>query len=287
MPNANDHDRCIELLASFGISDLSSDDRAFVQRHLDDCSTCRDFAAAKRDLLQVWREDYALASRTHVSEEVLVQYADRPNELESSIREKVEAHLTYCDPCATELQLLHDLAAQLSQASPAPIKKAPSGTNVGVRRLLWTPLFGYAVAAVVTLLLGYPAWQWMAVSDNEALVPPNDIVIEEVHHLTEQTRNTNGVTEIFRSDERTIRLVFNFWSDPDLYYTVSVKDSAGKTIAERPLGDEAMRRGTGQVAIRSELLVDGRYLLDIAGIKLAESADTVRIRFPFRMTSED
>ncbi|MBX9689734.1 MAG: zf-HC2 domain-containing protein [Candidatus Obscuribacterales bacterium] len=148
----------LELLDAYLDKELSSNEREFLQKHLDDCSNCStsiqeskriadDLKALprlnlSRDFAELDYETMAQAQRTSYSCAEMLELIDAYHDSELSALQKplVEKHLSSCSHCAEKLIKVKELVSQIQalprvEAERDIVESLPLGKNAEVHSL--------------------------------------------------------------------------------------------------------------------------------------------------------
>jgi len=85
---------------------LTADQRTFIAEHLTHCPVCSGELDDLRRIAQAIEKYGAVLFEDHLEAELLVSYAGEQEALDPTQRENVERHLTLCDTCRREREVL-------------------------------------------------------------------------------------------------------------------------------------------------------------------------------------
>jgi anti-sigma factor RsiW len=179
---------------------LDPEQRRRVERHLADCASCSeslrlDLAIASHAL------DHPLESlETHVSAELLAEFATRPRSLEDHERRRIEAHLAECDACSSAEAIVREMQTDLesSRESPAEDARPISISGRLWQRLTATVLRPELALAYLLLLIAVPVYrQWIAPQRVGLPIAPQATAGPvEIQFLTSAARGTAEVSPV-------------------------------------------------------------------------------------------
>ena len=119
---------------------LPDDEMRSVREHVEACEECSETAAH----LAAMERSLSATARPHVDAELLVRY-ENGEAIEGDERIRIEAHLTRCDVCRDDLDILKSVRRELRPARRPILRRA-----------------ALAAAAVVLLAVAWPlaSWWW-------------------------------------------------------------------------------------------------------------------------------
>jgi len=166
-------DPLASLVAFHANGTLGAEDRERVEAHLGGCAECRE----EYELARAAREEMGSGShelRDHVQAQLLAEYADRPQSLETETLEWVESHLAACEVCESVLPALRGTSS---------VRTDEEESAAGGGRL-WRFLAGTILRpapALAYLLLAMAGVYWFATSDRGSLDEPAGLLSPAVH----------------------------------------------------------------------------------------------------------
>ncbi len=149
-------DKRISDLLPWYVSDtLSETEKAMVEQHLTECNSCRNELENLR-----WISENAMSVGNsqlseHINAQLLTIYSESKRELNSEVVQRIENHLSSCDQCANELELLHKINQSMEPENTGSfVTRIVEKIDFLTDRVFLKPAFAYILA----LLLLYPAW---------------------------------------------------------------------------------------------------------------------------------
>lgn len=119
-PNTHSgHAISIAQLCDYFLGYATPEDSRFVEIHLATCVACREILSVIALMSGAPAEEVAPTEGDHPTLEELVSYYKKPDACEPRSRARIEAHLTACADCRSELAFLHDVEDDLKKAAEA------------------------------------------------------------------------------------------------------------------------------------------------------------------------
>ncbi len=272
-----DHERWKAKIPDYLQHRLSESDNESFRLHVNACPKCRqalEEAAALTDGLRALARE---SDVTHPGAEVLVQYVREASLLSDTQRVAVEEHLLLCPSCAAAVDTSQAVLAesQSPQHSEYAIGMARTHLRPAWVQLLWHPVTGYLVAALLLIALGIPAWQTLQGSGDDH----NPLIVAPTSPLIPQTRATLRPTTVERTaSEDLLRLVVFSEQAVQGSFEAVLLDSTGAVVAAVSASSSRSTNYLG-VTIADAMLEDGRYTLRLeTGLK---TGDGRWIDYPF------
>lgn len=141
------HRQAVEYLPHYEAGSLNHDTEEAVERHLEGCSSCRDWLST-RDLLADALAGGQGRTRDHPDSDLLALCVVRPEEIHEPDRDELREHLISCPVCRQDLSSLQEA---VREARPVKSKHVevyrPSPWRLSGRS-------GLVAASLVAVLLG-------------------------------------------------------------------------------------------------------------------------------------
>ena len=248
-----------DMLSDYFTRHLTAAEMASVREHVEHCKSCRE----KLGLMELLNENNEAAAgseaRYHLPDDLLVEYYQHRDSMDRKTIERIEQHLADCRECSNGLAFLTGLekgflqSAEISDSEPGIFERLLSVVVNVVRR----PTFAY----VIVLILAYPAFQWMISSSTdpgEANFLPLDSYV-----IGEQTRSTEGLTQVFRNrPDAIVHLKIPFYP-LDKRYEASIESEADKAVRDAEVILYRTEQGIINVLLTTRNLRDGVYIIDL------------------------
>jgi hypothetical protein len=150
------HEQAAPLISDWARGSLDAERSAAVERHVHECSVCREAAEGGRALVAE-TERAARHANGHPSSDALARFVTAPDDEPISDLARVGVHLRSCEPCRDDVSLMREASAP---AWWAPLRAwwAPSPT--------WPRVLQPALALLAVVLL-FPAWNGLVVAPRE------------------------------------------------------------------------------------------------------------------------
>jgi predicted anti-sigma-YlaC factor YlaD len=234
---------------------LNEADSAALRAHVEECEECRtalnDASLLKKGLHLLAAEE----QKRHPETGQLVAYVHGDQSLTASEREQIEVHLLLCKSCSATVAAVQNVADELAREGQA--RQRNSETNKGLSA---HSVIGYALAASLLLLLGYPALQWY--QGREPAVTP--VGVETITMLVPQTRSALRPATVTRADrDETIALVVALDSTIEGPYQVTLHDQDGGVVWQSD-GIAGFAANFLNVRFPGTTLEDGLYRLNLS-----------------------
>ncbi len=159
MSGTGEHRRVVAWLAWHAAGTLGDDERAEVERHVEECAECRELLEAARRNAGLAPLAPVDAMLEHVDPLLLVQYVEEPDSLEPWTIELIEERLAACEDCRDALARLRELAPDAARS------RAAAGSGItGLLQRGWRMLGSTllrpepALVYLVLLLVVLPGW---------------------------------------------------------------------------------------------------------------------------------
>jgi hypothetical protein len=262
------------MLSDYFSGHLAEDKRQTVEEHLAQCATCRQSLAT----MQVLRAagDTQSHNDHHPASELLTQFYENRDALDTGTVTEIEQHLQTCDECRQILDFLTDLEQQLRDSvrceSPVP------SLSERLKMLLKRPALAFSLTAVLIVAGAGLIYQL-------SRVPGTAEGPKRVYRLQESLRGDEQITEIERPDlSATVAVQVPYYTTPDdVEYRFVVRDADETRTLPADISADYSQKGVIALEVATASLADGRYTLLLLEIRGAGPPDTTRTRYPFKL----
>lgn len=284
---AKKHEEIQDLLSDYLSGNSTREERSAVEAHIQECEDCSEFVRRGQSVVAILRTAADWEKDQHPSEEMLVLFAENPQGVEPTLRDKVENHLLLCERCAQEVSLLDSMGqpgSSLSEHRPhREIRTKGFWSLAGqtIRR----PAIAYALAVAV-LVLSYPAFRYLGDSPKQGRHAADGATVSGMVRLTERMRTTSSLP-VIHLDGRSeiVRLSLSFWPQTDREYSLFVQGPEGELLKRKALPNQEMQQGDIYLEFPSRHLQAGEYVVVLEGIEMSDPNDTLKTEFPFQVES--
>ncbi len=244
---------------------VQAEERKAVESHLETCADCRQLLGEYRAMSAGLKSAFTRLSRSHLSAEDVVAFADSPESLDKSKHDAIEHHLDICDTCAEKVEMLTAVNREMVQGRDrlSVLQQILDGLKSlpdFIAALTKKPI----VITVATLLLITPVA--LFVGRSLLTVHPTIEFFEQgdASFLKSQMR-TEGELPVIKDvgGYASIGLYFEPHFN-DETYQLQLRDDKGKVMTETKLDERSYVVGQGfKFRLGTKDLSPGRYRLNI------------------------
>lgn len=275
-------DNSIEpLVADYYTGELTPADRSRVETHVATCEACRRSLLLLESLSG--RRGKSRYARGHVSPEVVLAYFRNDNSLSPDRKSEIRAHLDVCLECRADWQFLSELTAELEAA--AEPKSAPARRPLF--RAQWKWLTSPALAWLLVAAAAYPTLSWLKSRVSPELADPATLVAGPWQPLTEATRGSGKMADVFRADPSAlVRLTVPQGALPaEMDYRFTLLDLSTNEVREAEIISNLSERGRILLLLNTRGIPDGSYFLQITETSRASGSLQSERGYRFRLVT--
>ena len=145
----------IELLPWYLTNSLSASENSMVEKHLESCASCKQELGKMKWISEGFQSTEAIKGTKHINSVLLTIYSENKKELNKNTVERIEDHLSVCDSCTKELEILKNISYSSKRNAEISFFGALGRfAESFFSGKIIKPVFAYAMV----LLLLYPAW---------------------------------------------------------------------------------------------------------------------------------
>lgn len=250
-----------------------------VAEHLKDCPDCRRLEQEYRRAIGSLKEVLEENVRQHISNEVLVEYVDRPESFTGDFRENVELHLSVCRSCEQKAEMLRRVGAEQKHRQPNVTRNWLITISHDISRAFGRrPIAAFSAAAV--LILAFAIVYWLVIERSHG-PDIRFVATQDINWLAESTRSDQTLPKI-REDNDWIRVGVRFPAFfEDEMYTIQLQTMAGKVLRQSAISQEDYEETGIGLAIKTVELPPGEYRLLLISRRLSDEAFSLNVAYPF------
>lgn len=254
-----------------------------IAEHLKGCPDCRRLEREYRRAIQGLRTVFDENALQHITNETLVEYVERPENLTDDVKDDIELHLAMCQTCEQKADMLRNAIAEEvpGRRDTASGRTIPIGEKL---RQAFQQRAALSFAAAAVLLIALAAVYWMTIPNN--LGPRMEIAAgEDVTWISEATRGTSDLPEI-SADNGWIHIGVLFYAFFDEErYAIQLNSRDGSILREIQVNQNDYNGYGIPLRIEASSLAAGEYQLILVSSNLETGKTGTPVAYRFRLQS--
>lgn len=265
---------------------LSKKETRQVTEHLEECLECSR-RVRKLEWLSVNIQEYREKWRSnHVSSDLLVIYAESKHEIKGIERKKIEDHLSACESCKKELNILQNINRELQSDFRTPfLERIDQELYKILKKIVLRPQL---VGVIVILLLLYPAWHGLFKTEKDFRNIQQPQMIQAIYELDpfdQRTEETGKNVIQLPSDITMFSLYYTIpiLSRETIRYDVSIENEDGQIIWNEQDIKSIDSYGRMMLNCYSLYFSKGSYQLIVEEVNILDKKVEGEFIFPFEI----
>jgi hypothetical protein len=278
-----------ELLPWYASKSLSETEMVRVDHHLSVCPSCNEELNSIKWISEALSSKAGENSRMHINSRLLTIYSESKNELKKDIVNRIENHLSSCQQCSNELEILTKVNQSLDDSKTETFIE---GIIQRIREFFAKPVLKPAYAYFLILALLYPAWLGLFKRDGSQGRISEPINIGNLFVLRQDDQRTAGEQLNTVVLDKTSNLFAFSFVLPIKYpenniYKASISNEENKVVWQ----DENLKFidqiGTVIMVCPQKYFLDGKYTLTVTEKQRQSSLVLNKYLFNFSLHNED
>jgi hypothetical protein len=273
-----------ELLPWYASRSLSETEMVRVEHHLAVCPSCKEELNSIKWISEGLYSKAGENSSMHINSRLLTIYSESRKELKKEVINRIQNHLSSCQQCSKELEILNKVNETLNNSETEPVI---GGILQRIREFLIKPVLKPVYAIVLVLVLLYPAWLGLFNNNSihDKMVGPVNIrklVVLEQNDTRLPGTQSNEVILENHPDYFAFSFVIPIKNQTDNVFQATISNEQNKVIWQNENLKFIDQIGTVIMVCPQKYFSDGKYTLTI--IEKHKQSNMVLNKFLFNFS---
>jgi hypothetical protein len=278
-----------DLLPWYVSKSLSETEMIRVEHHLAECPSC---VKELDNILWISEGLYTKAvenSAMHINSRLLTIYSESKKDLKKEITHRIEDHLSSCQQCSAELEVLNKVNQSLDDSKAEPFV---GGIVQKIREFFAKPVLKPAYAYILILALLYPAWLGLFKRDSSQGKISEPVNIGSIFVLEQDNQRAAGEQLNTIALDKTFSLfAFSFVlpikDHEKNIYQASVSNNENKVIWQDENVKFVDQFGTVIIVFPQKYFAAGKYILTVIEKQKQSNKVMNKYLFNFSLLTKD
>jgi hypothetical protein len=254
-----------DLLPWYVSKSLSEIEMVRVEQHLSECPSCTE---ELKSIKWISEGLYAVTGENgskHINSLLLTIYSESKKELKKEVIQRIENHLSLCQQCSKELEILKNVNQSLETSE---VESFYLGITQKIYAFFAKPILKPAYAYILVLALLYPAWLGLFSRNGaqDKIAEPVNIrklVVLELNDQRAPGEQSNEVILNNPSDLFAFSFVLPILNQEDNVYQTTISNDKNNVVWH----DENLKfidqYGTVIIVCPQKYFSEGKYYLNV------------------------
>jgi hypothetical protein len=278
-----------DLLPWYVSKSLSEAEMIMVENHLSVCTSCKEELNSINWIVEGLNVTAGETGLEHINSKLLTIFSESKKELKKEVIARIENHLSSCQQCSKELEILNKVNDSLNESETVPIIRS---IMQKIRELFTKPVLKPVYAYILLLALLYPAWLGLFTRDSSQGKISEPVNIGNIFVLEQNDQRAAGKQlNTIVLDKKSSLIVFSFVlpikKEENNIYLTSISNSENKVIWKDNNLKFIDQSGTVILVCPQIYFIEGKYTLTVIEKQKQTNRILNKYLFNFSLLNKD